>query len=66
VSKPERVVAPTMVKGHSVNCNKSVPREKRLASGINDSLIRLSCGIEDADDLIYDLQQAFDNAKRVK
>jgi cystathionine beta-lyase len=40
--------------------HKSVPREKRLLSGINDSLIRLSCGIEDADDLISDLQQAFE------
>jgi len=39
--------------------HKSVPREKRLASGINDSLIRLSVGIEAAEDLISDLQQAF-------
>lgn len=39
--------------------HKSVPREKRLASGINDSLIRLSVGIEDAEDLINDLSQAF-------
>jgi len=37
----------------------SIPREKRLQSGIKDSLIRLSCGIEDANDLINDLQQAF-------
>lgn len=43
--------------------HKSVPREKRLASGINDSLIRLSCGIEDAEDLINDLRQAFDKVK---
>ncbi|MEI6060722.1 MAG: PLP-dependent aspartate aminotransferase family protein [Bacteroidota bacterium] len=43
--------------------HKSVPREKRLASGINDSLIRLSCGIEAADDLIADLQQAFEKAR---
>ena len=43
--------------------HKSVPREKRLASGIYDSLIRLSCGIEDADDLIHDLEQALQNAK---
>ena len=43
--------------------HKSVPRETRLASGINDSLIRLSCGIEGADDLISDLQQAFDKVK---
>lgn len=37
----------------------SIPREKRLQSGIKDSLIRLSCGIEDANDLINDLSQAF-------
>ncbi|MCD2260729.1 trans-sulfuration enzyme family protein [Psychroserpens luteolus] len=37
----------------------SIPREKRLQSGIKDSLIRLSCGIEDAQDLINDLNQAF-------
>jgi cystathionine beta-lyase len=39
--------------------HKSIPREKRLASGIQDSLIRLSCGIEGAEDLINDLKQAF-------
>jgi len=33
----------------------SIPREIRLKSGIKDSLIRLSCGIEEADDLISDL-----------
>jgi len=37
----------------------SIPREKRLQSGIKDSLIRLSCGIEDTHDLINDLKQAF-------
>jgi len=37
----------------------AIPRQKRLQSGIKDSLIRLSCGIEDADDLINDLSQAF-------
>lgn len=36
----------------------SVPKEKRLASGINDSLIRLSVGIEDLEDLMDDLKQA--------
>ena len=38
----------------------SVPRERRLASGIKDSLIRLSVGIEAADDLTADLAQAFE------
>lgn len=37
----------------------SVPRERRIASGIQDSLIRLSCGIEDPEDLIHDLAGAF-------
>jgi cystathionine gamma-synthase len=35
-----------------------VEREERLKMGITDSLIRLSCGIEDADDLVADLDQA--------
>jgi len=46
--------------------HKSVPREKRLSSGINDSLIRLSVGIEAAEDLISDLDQAFIKAKGLK
>jgi cystathionine gamma-synthase len=33
------------------------PAERR-AIGIGDSLVRLSCGIEDGDDLVADLQQA--------
>lgn len=37
----------------------SVPREKRLQSGIQDSLIRLSCGIENTEDLIEDLEETF-------
>lgn len=36
----------------------SVPREDRLKSGLADSLIRLSVGIEDIEDLLADLQQA--------
>jgi cystathionine gamma-lyase len=36
----------------------SIPREERLKVGLLDSLIRLSVGIEDADDLIEDLQKA--------
>src|SRR5690606_29052637 len=38
--------------------HKSIPRERRLKSGITDSLIRLSVGLEDADDLINDIEQA--------
>jgi cystathionine beta-lyase/cystathionine gamma-synthase len=36
----------------------SIPREERLKNGLSDSLIRLSVGVEDADDLIEDLNQA--------
>jgi cystathionine beta-lyase/cystathionine gamma-synthase len=37
----------------------SVPPERRNEMGITDGLIRLSTGVEDADDLIADLEQAF-------
>ena len=37
----------------------SVPRDRRLNAGIKDSLIRLSCGIENVEDLIADLKAAF-------
>lgn len=36
----------------------SIPREERLKVGLTDSLIRLSVGIEEADDLVEDLKQA--------
>jgi cystathionine gamma-synthase len=36
--------------------------EERMRYGISDSLVRLACGIEDADDLIADLKQALDGA----
>ena len=36
----------------------SIPKEEREKSGVVDSLIRLSVGIEDADDLIADLEKA--------
>jgi cystathionine beta-lyase/cystathionine gamma-synthase len=36
----------------------SIPREERLKNGLTDGLIRLSIGIEDADDLVEDLKQA--------
>jgi cystathionine beta-lyase/cystathionine gamma-synthase len=36
----------------------SIPREERIKNGLTDSLIRLSVGVEDIDDLIEDLNQA--------
>lgn len=40
--------------------HKSIPAEKRQAAGVSDSLIRLSIGLEEAEDLIQDLQTALD------
>ncbi|HAP96513.1 MAG TPA: cystathionine gamma-synthase [Chryseobacterium sp.] len=37
----------------------SIPEDKRAVLGITDDLVRLSIGIEDAEDLIADLEQAF-------
>ncbi len=36
----------------------SIPKEERIKNGLSDSLIRLSVGIEDAEDIIEDLRQA--------
>ena len=40
--------------------HKTIPPEIRRAAGVNDSLIRLSVGLEDAVDLITDLRNSFD------
>jgi len=42
----------------SVMTHASVPAEERVKLGISDSLIRLSVGLEDVDDLIADITQA--------
>ncbi len=48
--------------GHpSTMTHASIPREERIKSGVLDSLIRLSVGVEDATDLIEDLKEAFKN-----
>jgi cystathionine beta-lyase len=39
--------------------HKSIPDEKRRAAGVADSLIRLSIGLEEPEDLIADLKHAF-------
>ncbi len=48
--------------GHPASMtHASIPREERLKSGLTDSLIRLSVGVEDVDDLLEDLEQALMN-----
>lgn len=45
--------------GHPASMtHASIPREERLKTGLLDSLIRMSVGIEDAEDLVGDLRQA--------
>lgn len=45
--------------GHPASMtHASVPLPMRQAMGLTDSLIRLSCGVEEADDLIGDIEQA--------
>ncbi len=46
--------------GHPASMtHASVPPAMREAMGLTDSLLRLSCGIEDVEDLVADLDQAF-------
>jgi|TARA_Y100000994_G_scaffold229388_1_gene214338 cystathionine gamma-lyase len=42
----------------------SIPKEEREKNNLSDSLIRISIGIEDAEDLINDLKQAFYSTKK--
>jgi cystathionine beta-lyase/cystathionine gamma-synthase len=45
--------------GHPASqTHASVPAEVRKELGLSDSLVRLSCGIEDVEDLIGDLEEA--------
>lgn len=48
--------------GHPASMtHASIPKKDRLKVGLTDSLIRLSVGVEDADDLIQDLEEALRN-----
>ena len=49
----------TLVEHPASMTHSGVPASERLAAGITDGLIRYSVGIEDARDLIADLEQAF-------
>jgi cystathionine gamma-lyase len=45
--------------GHPASMtHASIPREERLRNGLADTLIRLSVGVEDVEDLVEDLEQA--------
>ena len=48
----------SLIEHPGIMTHASLPPGQRARLGISDSLVRLSCGIEDADDLIADLEQA--------
>jgi len=45
--------------------HKSIPADKRKTAGVTDSLIRLSVGLEEANDLINDIEQAMEKIKLI-
>ncbi|MFP5518452.1 MAG: cystathionine gamma-synthase [Bdellovibrionia bacterium] len=52
----------SLIEHPAIMTHASVPAENRKALGIDDSLIRLSVGVEDLDDLLNDLKSAFEKA----
>jgi len=48
----------SLIEHPAIMTHASVPADKRAALGISDSLIRLSVGVEDVDDLLADLDRA--------
>jgi cystathionine gamma-lyase len=53
----------SLIEHPAIMTHASVPADKRKILGIDDSLIRLSVGIEDIEDLLGDLKNAFDHVK---
>lgn len=51
--------AETLIQHPATMTHSGVPQEERLHMGISDSLLRLSVGLEHADDLITDMKSAF-------
>ena len=49
----------TMITHPATMTHADVPKDEREARGLTDGLVRLSVGIEDAEDIIKDLEQAF-------
>ncbi|MCC2679291.1 MAG: cystathionine gamma-lyase [Pseudobdellovibrio sp.] len=54
----------SLVDHPAIMTHASVPADQRAALGIDDSLIRLSVGVEDIDDLLADLKQAFEKVQK--
>lgn len=48
----------SLIEHPAIMTHATIPKDRRMALGIDDGLVRLSVGIEDSDDLIADLAQA--------
>lgn len=55
----------SLIEHPAIMTHASIPKEEREKLGIKDTLIRLSVGVEDVDDLINDLEKAFSSAKEI-
>lgn len=54
----------TLITYPTTQTHADVPEEIRIKNGITESTLRLSVGIENADDLIFELQKVFDETER--
>jgi len=52
----------TMITHPATMTHGAIPREERYARGLTDGLVRISVGIEDPEDIVYDLKQALEKA----
>jgi cystathionine beta-lyase/cystathionine gamma-synthase len=57
-SRPLQALSRKEIEQPALMTHSSIPAEEREKIGITDTLIRISVGIEDIDDLIVDLKQA--------
>jgi methionine-gamma-lyase len=53
----------TLIQHPASMTHVNVPRDRRMAAGITDGLVRLSVGIENVQDIIDDLSQGLANKK---
>jgi O-acetylhomoserine (thiol)-lyase len=55
--------AKTLVIHPASTTHQQVPVEERRAAGVGDEMIRISVGMEDIDDILWDLGQALEGAR---
>ena len=61
-TRPKAGGVESLVELPSSMTHAGIPRDQREAVGVFDDLVRVSCGVEDAEDLKNDVLQAIDKA----